>query len=198
MIRERVSTQGFLRPLEPESELPACQLPREKVGSISELVVRRYITARAKFDIKFASTIKAIEQHRRNHLERAKKDTIRNMTVLQNSIAMDKASEGTSDETAEKSVRDGLIASSGWSWAWVLDSNERPPSSSIASRRDTKEARRLARIADLQEEHAMSGNKLWAMLVSLLSVAHNDKVEASTAESKGERKSTFSRFMSNK
>jgi hypothetical protein len=35
MIRERVSIHGVRRPMEPESELAALQMPREHVGSVS-------------------------------------------------------------------------------------------------------------------------------------------------------------------
>ncbi|KAL0579609.1 hypothetical protein V5O48_002381 [Marasmius crinis-equi] len=170
MIRERVSTRGVIRPLEPESELDACHVPHEVIGSLSELAIRRYFDGKRKFDAKFASTIRAIEKHRRKHLERAKKDTIKNMNVLQNSL--EREEKANKEDGNNTSIKEALLASSGWSWAWALDGDELPPPSSIVSRRDTSEALKLARIADqavLQDEGAaLSGNSLWGFVSNLL------------------------------
>ena len=144
MIRERVSTHGIIRPLEPESELSAFSLPPERIGQVSELAMRRFFDAKTKFDKKFGRTYKSIEKHRLKHIERAKKDAMRNMTQLQNYINQDEKREG---ETL-KGVKEGLVASGSWSWAWALDVDEKPPPSSIVARRDTHEAVELARIAD--------------------------------------------------
>ncbi|PSR74943.1 hypothetical protein PHLCEN_2v9432 [Hermanssonia centrifuga] len=170
MIRERISTHGVIRPLEPESELSAFSLPPEIMGQVSELAMRRYQDARLKFDKKFSGTYKTIEKHRRKNIETAKKDAVRNMTQLQNYIAQD---EKPSDETF-RGVKDGLFAGGSWSWAWALDTDERPPPSSIVARRDTHEAVELARIADqavLVEENMMSGNNLWSLMVNFLTVS---------------------------
>ena len=64
-----------------------------------------------------------------------------------------------------------------WGWSWLVD-GEHPPPSSIVSRRDTAEARKLARIADItveQEESKLSGNRLWTVLVNFLSTRPNNK-----------------------
>ena len=170
MIRERVSTRGVIRSLEPESELDACRVPHEMIGALSELAIRRYFEGHKKFDTKFASTIRGIEKHRRKHLERAKKDTIKNMSVLQHSL--DREEQETKEDGRNSNIKEALLASSGWSWAWALDGNEHPPPSSIVSRRDTSEALKLARIADqavLQDEgSALSGNSLWGFVSNML------------------------------
>jgi hypothetical protein len=36
MIRERVSTRGFISPLEDEEDLPGCTFPLDKIGVINE------------------------------------------------------------------------------------------------------------------------------------------------------------------
>ncbi|ESK97263.1 putative lipase esterase from carbohydrate esterase family ce10 [Moniliophthora roreri MCA 2997] len=171
MIRERVSTRGVIRSLEPESELDACQVPHELIGALSELAIRRYIEGRKKFDTKYASNIRAIEKHRRRHLERAKKDTIKNMSVLQHSLEKEEQQK-RGDDNAQSTIRDGLLSSSGWAWSWALDSDEHPPPSSIVSRRDTSEALELARIADqavLQEDGGvLNGNNLWNVISNVL------------------------------
>ncbi|KAK0212425.1 hypothetical protein DFS33DRAFT_1390424 [Desarmillaria ectypa] len=175
MIRERVSTQGVIRPLEPESELDALKVPVEFMGTISELAARRFIEGQAKFDKKFSHAVKAIEKHRIDNLKRAKKDTIRNIAVLQHSLESEEKIEG------DKRIKDGLLEASGsWSWAWALDAGETPPPSSIVSRRDTDEARRLAKIADqavFPGEHTVTGNNLWQVLVNFLTVTPDKEKE---------------------
>ena len=64
MIRERVSTQGIIRPLEPESELPATQVPPERIGTPSEHALRRYIEGHARFEKEFADAIQRIAKDR--------------------------------------------------------------------------------------------------------------------------------------
>ena len=60
MIRERVSTRGAVRPLEPESELTAFRIPPEAVGAISELAMRRYVEGSAKLARKFGRKMASI------------------------------------------------------------------------------------------------------------------------------------------
>jgi hypothetical protein len=168
MIRERVSTHGIIRPLEPESELDAFHVPQEIIGAFSELAVRRYLEAKAKFDKKFSGVQKVIDKRRRRNLELAKKDTFRKIAQLRGGV-LKKATESKGRGKLMKGLNEGLQASSGW--AWALESDERPPPSSIVSRRDTAEARQLARIADLaslEDETSISGNHLWSMLVDFL------------------------------
>ncbi|KAJ7125142.1 Alpha/Beta hydrolase protein [Mycena epipterygia] len=188
MVRERVSTRGVLRPLEPEAELGAFSVAPEHVGVVSELAVRRFLDGTQRWDRKFAGALKTVEKHRHRNLERAKKDTVRNMNVLQNFIGREadaKAAGAKADKTV-MGVKDGLLAASGsWSWAWALDANENPPPSSIVSRRDTQEALRLARIADhpmmQSEEHQMSANNLWSVMVNFLT-ATPDKEKKKTED----------------
>ncbi|RDB24709.1 AB hydrolase superfamily protein C4A8.06c [Hypsizygus marmoreus] len=173
MIRERVSTQGVIRPLEPESELVAFDVHPDCIGRMSELTLRRYLDARAMFDKKFAHSIHLVEKQRHRHLRRAKEDTQRNMTVLQHSLMQEDQNDNADVDTSH-GIKAGLLASSGsWSWAWALEGDERPPPSSIVSRRDTAEARRLARIADqavFQGDQSLSGNRFWSAVVNFLTV----------------------------
>ncbi|KAJ3812059.1 hypothetical protein F5876DRAFT_75249 [Lentinula aff. lateritia] len=86
-IRKRVSTQGVLRPLEPFSNLLAFSIPPQLISVISERAVRRYIAGRTFFEHKFSGMKKkAIEQRRRKHLQKARKDTTRNMSALKGSV----------------------------------------------------------------------------------------------------------------
>lgn len=196
MIRERVNTQGIIRPLEPESELPACQMPIAVVGTFSELAARRYIRGRAGHDKKFESTSNRIAKQRNRNLAAEKKRTVRTMTQLQMNFFQD-APLG-SEFSTKKGVKEGLTLSAGsWSWAWALDGDERPPPSSIVARRDTEEARRLGKIADqsiMPQENPMSGNNLWQVLVNFLSATPDrgkpkdvdDKTSETTEKTEGE------------
>ncbi|KAG2132290.1 uncharacterized protein EDB93DRAFT_1094005 [Suillus bovinus] len=175
IIRERVSTSGVLRPLEPEADLDAFRIPPEIIGVLSELAMRRYMEGKAKFDKKFAKERHAIQKQRHRNLERSRKDVMKNIAQLQESYgSQTKNGKGKAHDTL-KGIKEGLeAASASWSWAWALDVDERPPPSSIVSRRDTNEARRLARIADqavLQEHSHMSANSLWAVAVNFLTIA---------------------------
>lgn len=174
MIRERVSTRGVIRLLEPEEELPALQFPEEMIGEISELVMRRYFVGREKFTMKFAHVVKHIEKKRRRNLTRARHETLHNLQQLQAYLLQDEnASSGSNTKRyAPKGLQEGFVSVGSWPWAWALDEDEEPPASSIVARRDTEEARHLARIADkafLADENTISGNNLWTVMVNFLS-----------------------------
>ncbi|KAG6840750.1 hypothetical protein C0991_004600 [Blastosporella zonata] len=169
MMRERISTQGIIRPLEAEPELGAMTIDPDIIGQMSELTLRRYLDASATFDKKFAHTIRTIEKDRRHNLKLAKKDTKRDMAALHHNLMRDEAGSRSSGLGTPHGVREGLLASSG-SWAWVLDGDERPPPSSIVSRRDTTEARRLAKIADQCDDQALSGNRFWSAVINFLTI----------------------------
>ncbi|KAF8161335.1 hypothetical protein B0H34DRAFT_796140 [Crassisporium funariophilum] len=167
MIRERVSTKGIVRPLELEAELDAFQMPKEHIGRFTDKTINRYLRDRAIFQKRFSHTVKTIEKHRRQNLEHAKQDTIKRLSVLRQALHID--NKDTPRSVASKNV----IASPGWGWAWALDEEEDPPPSSIVSRRDTEEARKLAEIADqavLGEDHTFSGNNLWSVVLEFLTV----------------------------
>ncbi|KAF7968620.1 hypothetical protein HWV62_30015 [Athelia sp. TMB] len=193
MIRERVSTRGIIRPLEAESELDAFHVPKEIIGQFSELAVRRYLDAHAKFDKKFHGVTKTIDKRRRKNLELARKDIYRNMATLQGDVSTGKKVPKRK-ETVQRGIMEGLQASSGsWSWAWALDASERPPPSSIVSRRDTTEARHLARVADsLDNDSWMSGNQLWSSLIDFLTAPPGkDKYKGTTRSDANEVKDTM-------
>ncbi|KAF8260354.1 hypothetical protein EI94DRAFT_1829826 [Lactarius quietus] len=161
MIRERVSTQGIIRPLEPEPELPAMQVPPELVGTHSEHAVRRYVAGNTRFAKKFARAIRHIEKHRQRNIDRASRDTDEHIAALRHYLDREKT--------------DASHAS--WALAWALDADERPPPSSIVARRDTAEALKLARVADkaaLESERALSANNLWSVVVGFLTVSPDE------------------------
>ena len=207
MIRERVSTSGVTRPLEPEGELTACKMSPDRVAQLTEEGVQRYIKNKEKFDRQFEHTIKSIEKDRQRNIAKATEDTIKRVTVLQSSISKKRAEEVggevvKQDVKAERASQSRtkfdqrVLSSPGWAWSWVLDELENPPPSSIVARRDTEEARHLAAIADWatrDEDHAMSGNNLWNVVQNFLTsgpangnvlVKRNRKEEAASSHAK--------------
>ncbi|KAI9441922.1 hypothetical protein H4582DRAFT_1811008 [Lactarius indigo] len=178
MIRERVSTQGIIRPLEPENEVPALQVPPELVGKLSEHAVRRYVEGTARFEKKFARTIRHIEKKRQRNIDRASRDTNRHIAALQHYLDRERT---TAAAAAEEKPGSGAVVEASWNLAWALDEDERPPPSSIVARRDTEEALKLARVADkaiLSSERALSGNNLWNVIVNFLTVSPDDRPQA--------------------
>ncbi|KAH9485586.1 AB hydrolase superfamily protein C4A8.06c [Psilocybe cubensis] len=189
MIRERISTAGISRPLEPETELDAIQMPPERIGIFGEKTTTRFFKERALFEKKFAKVYKAVEKQRRRNLERAKTDTIKKLGILKQSIRRDGAAAVNGNK---KVLRENVLASPGWGWAWALD-GEYPPPSSIVSRRDTEEAQKLADIADkavLSGDQTFSGNNLWAVVINFLTATpgrqtHTLYTKASVESSEG-------------
>ena len=206
MIRERVSTKGVVRPLEHETELGALQL--QHVGRLSEHTINRFLKEREIFDKKFSKTLKSIEKHRRRNLERSKHDMIKWLGFLRQFL------HKSNDEAETEKRIESLILSPQWNWAWALDEEEDPPPSSIVSRRDTEEARKLAEVADqavLGEDHSISGNNLWSVIINFLTttpgkdnhILHesiNQATDSKTdsSETSKKPKSKFSRIFTHK
>ncbi|CAE6373167.1 unnamed protein product [Rhizoctonia solani] len=174
MIRERVSTAGVLRPLEPESKLDACKVPLEAIGVINAAAVKRYLEGQALWDAKFSGTLKSIAKTRLKNLELARKEGRKSMGALAGGLANGTLKDGEGGkEEADGSPSSSVtfLGSSNWSMSWALE-GENPPPSSIVSRRDTAEARQLAICADRDlsnEETKMNGNNLWNIVVDFLS-----------------------------
>jgi hypothetical protein len=132
MIRERVSTQGIIRPLEHQEDLPAFRLSPQLIGTTPDIVLERYMAAKQAADQKFASTIRGIEKARMRNIERASQDFAQRTAALRRYFR----SAG------------GVGGGEAWRLAWALDADERPPPSSIVGRLDTEEALRFAQAAD--------------------------------------------------
>lgn len=177
MIRERVSTQGIIRPLEAPDEIDALHVPPAIIGVLSERAVRRYLEGKALFDRKYAKESLTIEKKRRRNIDLAKKDIARNLAHLQE--LQNGRAPGRQKETSQ-AFKGGLGLSTG-AWGWAL-ADERPPPSSIVSRRDTDESRRLARIADQSVLQDEAHNSLWAAMVKFLNASPSKEHPASDSE----------------
>ena len=128
MIRERVATNGAVRPLEPERELPAFNVNPAHLGTVPARWAKVYIAAMQRHEKKYSARIRQIARQR----ERA--------ISLLRSQAVGEAEKGVGAEAGAEGE--------GWSVAWALeDADERPPPSSLVARCDTTEALALARAA---------------------------------------------------
>ena len=68
MIRERVTTNGKCRALEPESQLEAMNMPREEVGMIKEGPALRYLYGQELLGKRFSRAFKTVAKHRRKNI----------------------------------------------------------------------------------------------------------------------------------
>ncbi|KAF2837575.1 alpha/beta-hydrolase [Patellaria atrata CBS 101060] len=70
MIRQRVDRNGNIHPLEPASELPALNVPPEEIGVIKEGPVRKWMTAQAKWNGKYAKQKRAVQRKRLSEMQK--------------------------------------------------------------------------------------------------------------------------------
>jgi hypothetical protein len=64
MIRQRVDRHGNISHLEPESELPSCNLSPSEIGVIKEGPVKKWMVAKREWDTKFASAKRRVQKQR--------------------------------------------------------------------------------------------------------------------------------------
>ena len=104
MIRERVSTDGTCRPLEPPQELDAMTMPRDEIGFIKEGPAKRYLNGQALWDKKYAHTRKQVAKRRQKNLKDAKqKDAKKIVRLWQDKVRVFKAdNEKTREERRRK------------------------------------------------------------------------------------------------
>lgn len=163
MIRERVSTTGVCRPLEPASELAALNLPPDEIGVIKEGQATRYLNGQHLWDKKFHRAAKQVEKQRRKNLKAAKERDGHKLARLwedrlkrHQDLVTESGTEGEDGWETDgaggggaghrhvpgQGGRDGDgrgkgrdVLDQSWSWEWALH-GEAPPPSAIVSRRD--------------------------------------------------------------
>ncbi|KIJ31265.1 hypothetical protein M422DRAFT_267071, partial [Sphaerobolus stellatus SS14] len=169
-------------------------------------VVKRYLDGQKRWEKKFGNLAKKVEAKRIKNLHLAENETIWSIEHLQERLFHatdnDESSKPKIHEVNEsvkapsasgkkdfKSVgQSHSVEKQGLGWSWIID-GEHPPSSSIVCRRDTEEARKLARIADMtidQEESKFSGNRLWTVLVNFLTTSPEHKDDKDDEEEEDE------------
>ena len=159
--------------MEPEAELPSFQLKADLVGAATEIPLRQYIQAKAEYQVKFSGTSKSVVKERERNLKLAREEDDKFLGHLE-SYLQKVAEKSDSGQNVLDSPRLQKITADSWNWSWALDEDEDPPPSSIVSRRDTPEARRLAMIADIIPENTPGGNNLCRHLLACLAVAPDE------------------------
>ncbi|GAA6001830.1 hypothetical protein JCM10207_002339 [Rhodosporidiobolus poonsookiae] len=177
MIRERVSVTGVVRPMEPIEDVKILKLDPEDIGLIKEAPVKRYLAGKAIWDKKYRKIYIKVQKERERHLKKSMREEATRITKRVNELAKEKdkrkqqsSSSGGPDPSnidpaAPEQVTDspepldlqnghrlrrGVSTASipiGLEGSWDLH-GENPPPSSLAGRKDTAEARKLAKVLD--------------------------------------------------
>ncbi|KAK0546499.1 hypothetical protein OC846_003858 [Tilletia horrida] len=161
MIRERVDIRGQIRGMEKERLIPALQLKPDEIGVIKEGPCLRYMAGQKLWDRKFRHTAKKVERERVKNEHKA------------GNILRRATKKGLLDETPAE-IQEGAVAGKLTEWEQWLATNgpttiteETPPPSAIAGRRDTAESiglllqslRARAKAMDIHHAHLTEGKK---------------------------------------
>ncbi|GAA6058704.1 hypothetical protein JCM10212_003392 [Sporobolomyces blumeae] len=211
MIRERVSITGVVRPMESEADIECLNLDPETVGLIKEGPAKRYLAGKVIWDKKFAKEQRRVDKHREKHLKKSIKEEAKRMTRRAQELAKheNKSSINSSSTSSTSAIpslpqqdSDGRLTPGApprvtaspepmeprsdddlAGGIWDLH-GEHPPPSSIAARKDTMEARRLAK--NLEEHYSrLHALALWSEIYDV--VGHPPRQGSDT--------STTSRFL---
>lgn len=137
-VRQRISIKGVPRPMEPECEIPALQLPIDEIGIVKEAPVVRWLTGLQMYDKKYKSSAKKARRTRERNVHRAQMLLERARSA---GVPVDELLVVGKEEETHSRLPD------------VLDIiNERPPRSAICGRRDT--VSRLSRVGASLSQHA--------------------------------------------
>lgn len=73
MIRQRISTHGHIRPMEPPHEIPALTIPAGEIGTIHPGPTKRWLAAKTKWDSKYARQKRRVQLRREEEYVRAQR-----------------------------------------------------------------------------------------------------------------------------
>ena len=132
----------------------------DRVGGISQRSFNRYIQGKREFDQKFSGTLKGIKKDRKAELRLAATESDKSIRRLETYRRAVEATGGKVDFLDVEAVKLDPALRYLWNWSWALDEQENPPPSSIVSRRDTSEARQLAKIPRLTPKEPISGERM--------------------------------------
>ncbi|GAA6047205.1 hypothetical protein JCM3770_006950 [Rhodotorula araucariae] len=206
MIRERVSITGVVRPMEPESEMSMLHLDPEDVGLIKEDAVRRYLAGKAILQRKFGKTYAKVQKKRERHLKKSMQEEAMRITKRVDELKKQQAKDrkqgsGSSlrlspaniDPNAPEQVtaspepldyaRGGRDVPLGVDGMWDLH-GEHPPPSSLAGRKDTAEARKLAKVLD-ERYSRVHGLALWTGLHDMVRPPRQDSGQTDSVYTSG-------------
>ncbi|KDN37665.1 alpha/beta-hydrolase [Tilletiaria anomala UBC 951] len=133
MIRERVDIRGKIRPMEPEEHFAALQLPPDEIGIIKEGPAVRYMTGQRLWAKKFKSEAKRVAKRKAQNEAKA-------LCILRR--AAQRGLLNTPNHGVAKYTTAGRTVTwtTGMRYGPMDLSDETPPPSAIAGRRDTEDA----------------------------------------------------------
>ncbi|KAI0751533.1 alpha/beta-hydrolase [Daedaleopsis nitida] len=138
MIRERVSVQGHVRPMEPAEEMDVLRIKPQEIGVIKERPVRRWLDGQEAWDKKYRRTAERVINKRKSHETKAQRllDHARQQGLIHDELQPQRSRASV--------VRDDLSSvgeiESQRRWGPLDLKDENPPPSAIVGRRDTLEA----------------------------------------------------------
>jgi len=103
---------------------------------------------KAEYEVKYSGASKSAIKERERNTKLAHEEDDKSLSHLE-SYLQEATKRSESGENVLDSPRLRKITAGSWNWSWAMDEDENPPPSSIVSRRDTREARQLAMIADI-------------------------------------------------
>ncbi|EKM59247.1 uncharacterized protein PHACADRAFT_87660 [Phanerochaete carnosa HHB-10118-sp] len=150
MLRERVDIFGQVRPMEPEEDIQALNIPARLIGIIKEEPVKRWLTGQELWDHRYhKAAVQAIQQ--REHYEKKYAMLLEKSRSQGLELANDHQSHSESRRRrASTASNESMLSTNG---EIVQDrrygpfdaEDERPASSAIAGRRDNGESIALAK-----------------------------------------------------
>ncbi|KAG0152013.1 hypothetical protein CROQUDRAFT_650604 [Cronartium quercuum f. sp. fusiforme G11] len=176
MIRERVDVRGRVRPLEAEEELQGLRIDPKELGVIKEGPIRRWAKGREIWDHKFMKQYKKIQFMRDHNIKRAAEEHHDRVKERRKSASMMLPKQATNGWESNGRRRSASLNERAFAapdlrsspeWQSLSSIHERPPPSSIAARKDTSEARKLAKAVDEQVRRRGHPYKLWSGLNAL-------------------------------
>lgn len=142
------------------ADLDILHLHPDTIGLVKEGPVKRYLTGKAEWDSRFLKAYEQVQKARESHLAKSVREE--SERILKR-VAKDKSKVKSSSSPSTKSELSPDLVSqntgSNVEGIWELH-GEKPPPSSIAARKDTKEARSLAAVLDTHYEK-MHALHLW-------------------------------------
>lgn len=135
--------------MRPATEASALELEEALVGAWSERSLRRYLKGKAEYDKTYKKTSISAKKEYQLGLAHEEGHEFKNYLARIEEV---KALESDGDL---KGIRSALR-----NWSWALSEDENPPPSSIVSRRDTKEARKLAKVPSRQRRRTVPMDRI--------------------------------------
>lgn len=135
MIRQRVDVHGRTRQMEPEEGIPVLQISPNNIGLIREAPARRWLSGQAHFDKKFRAVAQRVVKKRKKN-EKKYANFLKSVRDL--GFVHESDLENATSTLAPDGFANGQdVIHKDRRWGPLDLSEENPPPTAIAKRRDT-------------------------------------------------------------